>query len=375
MRRRSRVSATSRPRVARVAAVAATSALALALGACGNQTGTGSTTAASGAKPGELGVASGGQLLEVKDSEIPKVGAKRIGIVTVCASCTGQSRFIDSLKETAKPQGWKITVSDTGGDSAKVVAAFNTFIQSKVDFIVIGALDPTTLGPQIAAAQKAGIPVAVNDGDWVPGTAFSCCQDSVGMGTQQAQWIAQRLKDGGNVVMFVAQGARNVEQRAATFEAVIAQFPKIKVTRRFQVDFADPIGSAKKQLASVVLKNKDVDAVWAGWDDPARGAAQALKEAGLDKAFVIGNDAGPDALDDIRGNSPLDGTVFVDYATEGRIFVKEMAQYLKDPKLVTGRWLYVQQPIISRRLGNVPPQGQTPPPVGYYTLWPTKAEG
>jgi ribose transport system substrate-binding protein len=192
------------------------------------------------------------------------------------------------------------------------------------------------------------------------------------MGKAQADWVAQRLEGKGKVVMFDLQGSRTVQQRSTMFKAELSLFPDIQVVQTFQVDLADPIGSAKKQLAGYLLKNKDVGAVWAAWDDPARGAAQAVKEAGNSKAFVIGNDAGPDALADIRGNSPLDGTVFVDYTTEGKIFVKEIASYLKDGS-VTGRWMFIQQPIISRHLGNVPPEGQAPPAVGYYAVWPASA--
>lgn len=354
--------------------------LTLGVAACSNEANTDAksggeaTTAASSSAPaGELAGATGGQLLRVGETKIPSVGKKRVGIVTVCAQCSGMARFLKSFRAEAKKQGWTVTVTDTGGDAGKIVAGMNTFVQSKVDFLILAAVDPSGLSAQIKAAHDAGIPVAVNEGDWVPNTVFACCQDSVGMGTEQAQWVAQRLNGEGEIVMFTLPAARTVNQRATTFKAAIGLQKGIKIVAEEQIDIADPIGSTKAKMASLLLKHPNVKAVWAGFDDPARGAAQAIAESGAAKgAFVIGNDAGPDALSDIRGDSPLDGTVFVDYTTVGKIFVAELAQYFAE-KTVTGRSIYVQQPIISRHLGNVPPAGQEPPAVGYYSVWPSSA--
>jgi len=332
-----------------------------------------SSSESSGTKAEDLGVANGGELLHVDESAIPDVGAKKIGIIPICAQCTGMARFIDSFETLGKEKGWKVTVTDSGGDTAKIVSAFNTFIQSKVDAIVLGALDPTALGQQIKAANDADIPVIVNEGAWVPGTVFACCQHPTQMGVQQADWVVNRLKGEGKVVMFTLPGARTVEERARTFKAVVSLAPNMEIVQEFQIDPTDPVGAAKEQMSNFLLRNPDVDAVWAGWDDPARGAAQGIKESGKSNAFVIGNDAGPDALEDIRGDSPLDGTIFVDYTTAGKIVVQELANFF-DGKGVSARQLYVQQPIISRHLGNVPPDGETPPPVGYFASWPTSAE-
>jgi len=363
-------------RLALVALVAGM--LAIGFAACSNDANSGADDAA--AAPSQVGTtadvtgAAAGGLLRVDTASIPRVGKKRIGIVTVCAQCTGMARFLKSFQSLAKKQGWDVTVTDTGGDAGKIVGGINTFVQARVDFLILGAIDPLTLAPQLKAAADAGVPVAVNEGDWVPNTVFACCQDAVGMGTAQGQWITQRLQGEGEIVMFTLPGSRSVTQRATTFKAVIGQSSGIRVVAEEQVDLADPIGRTKAKMASILLKHPDVKAVWAGWDDPARGAAQAIAESGKGSgAFVIGNDAGPDALNDIRSGSPLDGTVFIDYATEGRIFVAEIARWF-DEQTVTGRTLYVQQPIVSRWLGNVPPAGKEPPAVGYYAVWPTAAE-
>lgn len=363
----------------RTAAAMMVATLTLGVAACSNEansdakSGGDAATAAASTSSAELSDNNGGQLLRVADAKIPSVGKKRVGIVTVCAQCSGMARFLKSFKAEAKKQGWAVTVTDTGGDSGKVVAGMNTFVQSKVDFLILAAVDPSGLGAQIKAAHDAGIPVAVNEGDWVPNTVFACCQDSVGMGTAQAQWVTQRLNGEGEVVMFTLAAARTVNQRATSFKAAVGLQKGIKIVAEEQIDISDPIGSTKAKMASLLLKYPNVKAVWAGFDDPARGAAQAIAESGRAKgAFVVGNDAGPDALNDIRGDSPLDGTVFVDYTTAGKIFVAELASYFED-QTVTGRTIFTQQPIISRHLGNVPPAGQEPPAVGYYSIWPSSA--
>ena len=122
---------------------------------------------------------------------------------------------------------------------------------------------------------------------------------------------------------------------------------------------------------SSIRNQGEIGAVWGGWDDPAVGAATAVDAAGRKDVFVIGNDAGPDIRELMRSGSSFDGDIWVDGASMATELFHQMDRVVLGMP-VESREFYVNQPLISPHLGNLPKKGEEPEPAGTYYVWPYK---
>jgi ribose transport system substrate-binding protein len=297
---------------------------------------------------------------------------KTIGMMEMCASCTGEARMAAAMKKEAEKRGWKLIIVDAAGDYAKAAAGMENLIQANVDAIITASADPYALGEGIQKANEAKIPVIIEAAEWVPGATVAIGMNSLQMGVTQGMWVIDRLGHKGNIIMFEATQFRDVVLRASVFKTIISNYPTMKIIEKHNVEATRAVEDARRTMEAYLLRypNKgDISAVWCGWDDPAIGAATAIDEAGRNEIFVIGNDAGLEALAKIREGSSFDGTVFVDYDTIGVEIAKQLEKIF-----TTGRpdasSIYVEQPIVSRFTNNLPPEGQLHPSVKTYAVWP-----
>ena len=114
-----------------------------------------------------------------------------------------------------------------------------------------------------------------------------------------------------------------------------------------------------------------IGAVWGAWDDPAVGAATAIDAAGRKDIFVIGNDAAPDIIELMRSGSSFDGDIWIDTKSMSVELFHQMDRVVLGKK-VESREIYVNQPLISPHLDNLPEKGKEPEPAGTYYVWPYK---
>ncbi|MCR4399148.1 MAG: sugar ABC transporter substrate-binding protein, partial [Firmicutes bacterium] len=256
------------------------------------------------------------------------------------------------------------------GDGLAEVAGIENFINSKVDAIIDGAIDTAALAEVIGKAEAAGIPFMVESGFWRPGVTCMVGQDSFRMGQVQGTYIAERLNGKGNVVILTYHPARNIAMREEVCKAILAQYPEIKIVANYTIEISRVVDEARKTMETLLVrypKPGDISAVWCGWDDIAMGAAAAIDAAGRSsEMFCIGNDAGQEAMDKIRGTSAFDVTVYVDYATIGKIMFQQLDKVFATGKADANN-IYIDLPLVTR--DNVPPPGQWPPPVSSYILY------
>jgi len=295
--------------------------------------------------------------------------AKVIAVVSICASCTGEARAMSGLREAAEAKGWTMQIVDGAGDFNRITSAIETFIESKVDAIILGATDPAPLQYVISKANAAGIPFLAESGQWFPGITVQVGQDPFRLGQIQGSYIVDRLRGKGKVIIFTYRPATNVAMREDIVRTIFSFYPDIEIIETHNLDIARVVEDARRTMETWLLRYPpgEIDAVWCGWDDPALGATTAIDMAGRNEIFLIGNDAGPEALDKIRDpESAWDVTVFIDYVTIGKLVVEQLE------KIFSGEGadafnVYIDQPVITA--DNVPPPGEMPPAVGSYTLY------
>src|SRR5258708_35884971 len=102
------------------------------------------------------------------------------------------------------------------------------FIARGVHFSTLNPGDPKAISPEIKKAQAAGIPVIAVD-TVADGADAAVTTDNVQAGTIAGQYIADRLKGKGSVIIENGPQVSSVIDRVAGVKQVLANYPEIKI--------------------------------------------------------------------------------------------------------------------------------------------------
>ena len=96
---------------------------------------------------------------------------------------------------------------------------------------------------------------------------------------------------------------------------------------------------AQTIVENLLLANAEegsITAIWAAWDEPAIGAAQALKEAGRDEVIVTGVDGNQQAVSLVAEDGCLKATVAQNFEGMAAIVVEEMEKLFDGQEIEFG---------------------------------------
>ena len=226
------------------------------------------------------------------------------GGLTIGVSVYDMSSFITAGKEGmdayAAANDITLVWNSAGLDVNTQATQLDQYINQGVDAIVVVPVQADSLGPQVDAANAAGIPVVpVNaslNNDTVAGNVQP---DDVAAGEAEAQMMVDELGGEGNVVVLQGPlGQSGQLNRQEGIDKVLADNPGIKV-------LAQDTANWKRDEAVNKVKNwisafgDDIDGVIAQNDDMGLGALDAFKEAGK-TVPIVGIDGIEDGLNAVK---------------------------------------------------------------------------
>jgi inositol transport system substrate-binding protein len=234
-----------------------------------------------------------------------------------------------AMEAKAKELNVKLMVNDAQRSAEKQVQQVESFIAQKVDAIILNPCEVEACSPAVDKALAAGIPIInVNSETKSVPTAFVGSRDEESARLAM-EYIAQRLKGQGNVVMmhgFMGQAAQL--KRAAGARAVLAKYPGLKL-------LAEQTAEWDRAKAMTLMENwiqsygNKIQAVFAQNDEMGMGALLALEQAKMkDKVILASVDAIADALQAVKAGR-LDATVFQDAKGQGGMAVETALKILK----------------------------------------------
>jgi ribose transport system substrate-binding protein len=185
-----------------------------------------------------------------------------------------------------------VTVVGYDYDLGKQFTQIDNFIAAGVDFIILNPGDPKAIAPAIRKAQAAGIPVVAVD-TVADGADAAVTTDNVQAGTIAGQYIADRLKGKGDVIIENGPQVSSVIDRVDGVKQVLAKYPGIKILS----DDQDGKGSREGGLAvaqGYLTRFPHIDAVFTINDPQAIGTSLAAQQAGRTEFFVSSVDGSPD---------------------------------------------------------------------------------
>lgn len=228
-----------------------------------------------------------------------------VGFVAVNLNSPSINGIKDQFVEAAEEKGWSVEVFDGQGDQAATNNAASDLISRGVDVIVNNSSPNAQMTGVMKEADAAGIPFVSIYGGFVEGVDAEIGTNEFINSALMTAEMANRLEGKGRVVKLNWTVLQALRDRDAGFNAVMSENPDIEVVREIEVKVPGQVDDTYAQLTNLLQSDKDIDAIWLGWDELAPPAVRAIKEAGLeDKVFAVGFDGNAFAWDLIREGSP-----------------------------------------------------------------------
>ncbi len=211
-------------------------------------------------------------------------GAKlKVGFSQIGAESGWRTAETESIRDEASKRGIDLKFSDAQGKQENQLKAIRSFVQQRVDAIILAPKVETGWEAVLGEAKKAGIPVVLVDrGVKVTDESLYTtliASDFVEEGRMAAEWLGKKLNGKGAVVELQGTpGAAPAIDRKKGFEEGLKAFSGIKIVASQSGDFSRAKG---REAAEAIIKSGvRFDALYAHNDDMALGAIQAIEASG-----------------------------------------------------------------------------------------------
>jgi simple sugar transport system substrate-binding protein len=328
---------------------------AVALAGCSQGAPAGGTSAS--AAP----AASASEAPAATRSAPPEFASGEVNIALVRQLSSGDyfEQWLAGAEAEAKALNVKLNVSSGDGNNDKQALNLEQAVNQKADAIIVDHGFADTIQPAIKKAADAGIPLVAFDVD--PGTP-----DAVVIGQDDHQIAGKALEvlkadTGGNaeVVYVYVAGFAPLDRRNETWEQFKKDNPGIKQVAQIGVVNNSTASAVADQAKAALQANPNVTAIFAPYDEFAKGAVLAVKELGLTgKVKVYGADISTaDIAVMTEEGSPWVATVATDPSNVGRVAVRAAALLVAkepvDKALNVPPALITQQALRDGKIANV----------------------
>lgn len=178
------------------------------------------------------------------------------------------------------------------------------FIAQKVDLIILNAANSKGIAPAVKRAKAAKIVVIAVDVGAEGGVDATIESNNKQAGEQAGQYIADRLKGKGQVVIVNGPAVTSVQDRVEGALGVFKKYPNIKVPLGSPNALGTPEDGMRIMTDSLTAYPK-LAAAFAINDPTALGCDQAAKKAGRTDLFIVGVDGSPDAVAALKSPGSL----------------------------------------------------------------------
>jgi len=286
------------------------------------------------------------------NAEIPEKLKKPIKIAAIMQMSIGtfSSQYISGLQEQVEKFGGEIQVYNADNDLSKMASYVETAITQNVDAILLDHGRADALQAPVEKAVAKGIPVVAFDSDLnIPGVTV-IDQDDYSLAWKTLKTLAEDINGEGEIVTIWVGGFTPMERRHVIYEAFKKRYPNIKEVAKFGTASTNTALDTQAQMEAILKKypNKgDIDAVFATWDEFAKGATRAIQQAGRSEIKVYSIDLSDEDLQMIQqANSPWVATTATDPAEVGRVQVRFAYQKIAGEKTLN---IYSLEPHLVKR--------------------------
>jgi ribose transport system substrate-binding protein len=278
-------------------------ASALLAGCTGNSADTGSSasaTPAASSTAGGNGNDAPGETVKIGFSA-PAADHGWMGAITKAAQA-----------EAAKYPDVELVVAEGTNDVNLQISQIETFINDKVDAIVLLPFDGAALTAVATKAMEAGITVINVDREFSsPFAARSTVLgDNYGMGVSAGTYMCEQFGDNKDAVIAEIAGIDSLpltQDRSKGFADALAGCG-LKVSNRVAAEFT--VESGEKAASNLLQAAPKIDGLWNHDDDQGVGVMAAINAANRNEFVMVGGAGSANVMRDIKAdNTPLKATV------------------------------------------------------------------
>jgi ribose transport system substrate-binding protein len=306
--------------------------MAFALSACGSSSKSTSSSAASASSTSSSG-SSGGV------TNVPYTGPERslphnlaqpkikagyhftVGYMSPYAAIPSLAAAIDGAKAEIQKLGGKFILEDGQLTPTLQATQIQQLISQHVNAMMVYPVNPATLGPGIAAARKAKIPIVMEDTPPIAGSPLiKGTYSDILQGRDAGEYaIAQAIAKAAPGASFVNLGlAVPVPLLQYGTKRGAYWATKFGMKDLGEVDTTtDTPGGASTAMNSILAKYPSVQVVFA-YNDQAADAASAVARAAGKNVKVVGDNGDPVAIKEIQAGR-LFATFNSDFTSIGRL--------------------------------------------------------
>ena len=206
------------------------------------------------------------------------------------------TKISEEFQAKAKADGKEVLYYDAKNDVAQQIDQMNEAMDKGVKTIVLLAVDPDLIIPTVEKANEKGVNVITVNRSLNGGKFVGVYSDDKTAGVKQAEYMAERLPQGGKVCYLRGPyGANDAANREEGFISTLKQKrPDVQILDETVGAWSDT--NAMKITATWLSMFPQLDGIAAANDAMALGAIAALKSNGRQGVIVCGIDAVDDAL-------------------------------------------------------------------------------
>ncbi|TCO32549.1 ribose transport system substrate-binding protein [Kribbella steppae] len=221
--------------------------------------------------------------------------------------------------EAKKYSDVELIVAEGTNDVNLQISQVETFINQKVDAIVLLPFDGAALTPVAIKAMEAGITVVNVDREFDSTFAArtTILGDNKGMGVSAGTYICKEMKGKKDAVIAEIAGIDSLpltQARSQGFKEALADCG-LKVSNRVAAEFT--VESGEKAAANLLQAAPKLDAIWNHDDDQGVGVMAAIKNSGRKEFFVVGGAGSANVMRDIKSGTSLLRATVIYPSTQG----------------------------------------------------------
>jgi len=242
--------------------------------------------------------------------------------------------MMNAFKAEAAKQGMDVVESDGQVSSPKQTADVEAAITQGVKGIVISPNEVDAMAPALQQAVEAKIPVVTVDRRvaQVEGILAHVGADNVKGGEAQANLIVQMFPEGATIINLQGQSGASpaIDRNKGLHNILDGMADKYKIVFEQTAGFDRAKGLAVTEAALSGMADAPKVIVAAN-DDMALGAMEAVKSRGLSGIAIIGFDALPEALAQVRDGG-LTATIEQFPGQQSALGVQTLVDFIKTGK-------------------------------------------
>jgi simple sugar transport system substrate-binding protein len=254
--------------------------------------------------------------------------AVRIALVRQLGSGDYFEQWLAGAQAQADELGVDLSIYNAEGDDAQQALDLESALNDGVDAIAVDHGFTETVQPGVTAALDADIPVVAFDVDAGDDRAISVSQSDQVLAEQVLGQLVEDTSGEADVIYVYVAGFAPLDNRNEVWEDVKAENPGLNQVAQIGVVNESTASEVANQAKAALQANPGVSAIFAPYDEFAKGATLAIQELGLeDSVKVYGADISTADIEVITADgSPWVATAATDPANVGAVTIR--AAYL-----------------------------------------------